>query len=304
MDYLLGEPRKYHPLVGFGNAAREVERLLWQEQGGRLRGAIAMLFMLIFTLGPVIALIALTASNIFLSQFVVVLGIYIAIAPRSLREHAEAVGNALHTNSLDHARIELSKLVSRDTQFLDEQEISAACCESVLENGSDSIFAALFWFCIPSIITHGHYEAGLCGVIIYRAVNTLDAMWGYKNSRYLNFGWAAARTDDILNFCPARLVAFSYAVLGNFRRALHCWFTQAPVWKSPNAGPVMAAGAGSLNILLGGAAIYDGSNQSRPVLGAGEAAQIVDIERALSLVRRTLLLWLACLLVLDWTLMT
>jgi adenosylcobinamide-phosphate synthase len=260
-----------------------------------------LLLMLFITLAPLFALILITANNIILSQFVVVLGIYIAIAPRSLKEHAKAVGDALNAGSLDDARFELSKLVSRDTQSLDERAISAACCESVLENGCDSIFAALFWFCLATVLTYGHYQAGLCAVITYRAVNTLDAMWGYKNDRYLAFGWAAARADDILNYCPARLVALSYAMLGNFKRALHCWFTQAPDWKSPNAGPVMAAGAGSLNILLGGAAIYHGNDQSRPLLGAGEPAQRGDIRRTLALVQHTLLLWIACILVLDWT---
>jgi adenosylcobinamide-phosphate synthase len=161
MDYLFGEPRKYHPLVGFGNIASGVERLLWQEHRGKIYGVIALLLMLFITLAPLFALILITANNIILSQFVVVLGIYIAIAPRSLKEHAKAVGDALNAGSLDDARFELSKLVSRDTQSLDERAISAACCESVLENGCDSIFAALFWFCLATVLTYGHYQAGL-----------------------------------------------------------------------------------------------------------------------------------------------
>ncbi|MCL4104048.1 UNVERIFIED_CONTAM: hypothetical protein GTU68_034910 [Idotea baltica] len=248
--------------------------------------------MIALTLVPVFAVAYFTVRDSFLSHLVIVVGVYLVIAPRSLREHATAVSDALYAGSTADARFQLSRLVSRDTQSLDEQAISAACCESVLENGSDSIFAALFWFCIPSIIAHGNYEA----------INTLDAMWGYKNNRYLYFGWAVARTDDALNYCPARLVAFSYAILGNTRRAFHCWFTQAPLWKSPNAGPVMAAGAGSLNIVLGGSAMYDGNDQSRPTLGAGAPARPEDIERSLALVQRTLIMWLTIFVALDWAL--
>ena len=125
-------------------------------------------------------------------------------------------------------------------------------------------------------------------------------MWGYRTPRYLRFGWAAARIDDVLNWIPARLTAASYALLGDTRVALRCWRDQAPRWDSPNAGPVMAAGAGSLNVLVGGPAVYHGTLEQRPVLGAGAPPRAAHIDAALQLVERTTLLWLGALLALAF----
>ena len=151
-----------------------------------------------------------------------------------------------------------------------------------MENGNGAVFGALFWFIL----------FGGAGAVLFRLANTLDAMWGYRNARFNAFGWAAARIDDVLNYLPARLTALAYALCGETRRALACWKQQAPHWESPNAGPVMSAGAGSLGLSLGGAAIYHGQREERPVLGQGQCANRHDIPRALKLVRHSLALWL------------
>jgi len=286
LDRLLGEPRRFHPLSGFGSLAKRIEKIVYggvelSPASRHARGIVAVCALLL----P-LALIAawLQQLAIFGVLFSVVL-LYFAIAPRSLGEHAVRVAEAFSASDLPAARQAVSMLVSRDTTKLDEEGVARATVESVLENGNDAIFGALFWFVV----------AGAPGALLYRLSNTLDAMWGYRNARYNEFGWAAARLDDVLNFVPARLTALSYALIGHTRSALSCWRQQAPTWDSPNAGPVMAAGAGALQVQLGGAAIYHGVLEQRPSLGCGNAVAAADIARAVQLVRRTLYLWLGAI---------
>lgn len=287
LDWLLGEPRRFHPLVGFGRVAQGCERLC-RERGHsshtvqRLRGVVAVVLMIL----PFVAAIAALSAVPKLGFIVDVLALYFTLGHRSLHDHARPVARALSANDEPEARRRVSLMVSRDSAALD---IENAATESVLENGNDGVFGALFWFAV----------AGAPGALLYRLANTLDAMWGYRNQRYLYFGWAAARFDDALNYIPARLTALTYAVLGRTRLALHCWRAQAPAWDSPNAGPVMAAGAGALGVSLGGPACYQGEWHDRPPLGAGRKPTADDIERALKLVRYGVVLWLIVLLAID-----
>jgi adenosylcobinamide-phosphate synthase len=192
------------------------------------------------------------------------------------------IAEALASGDLAAARKLTSRIVSRDTGRASGSDLAKGAVESTLENGNDAVFGTLFWFAV----------AGGPGALLFRLANTLDAMWGYRNARFLAFGWMAARTDDVLNWIPARLTALSYGVLGDTRRARECWMTQAAAWPSPNAGPVMSAGAGSLGLALGGTAEYDGIVETRPPLGNGREAEGKDIARAWQLVARTTLLWL------------
>jgi adenosylcobinamide-phosphate synthase len=283
LDAWLGEPRRFHPLAGFGRLAQDVERRLHADE--ILRGGFAVALLLApFTV------LALLLDRLPWGVVLDALLLYLAFGWKSLEEHAGRVRDALRADDQPAARQRVGLMVSRDTAALDREGVAKATVESVLENGNDAIFGAIFWFVL----------AGAPGVVLYRLANTLDAMWGYRNARYLRFGRAAARLDDVLNFIPARLTALSYALAGKFTRALRCWRSQGAQWKSPNAGPVMAAGAGSLGVRLGGAACYHGAMQARPPLGEGRPAQIEDIDRALGLIRRSLMLWVLVLFAGGW----
>lgn len=289
LDRIAGEAERFHPLVGFGKIAKYIEAIFNKGEQLKLKGILALsLCILPFSvLGYLIGLWLsddLLAEIIF-SSFI----LYISIAWRSLLEHGTAIYKALEKPDLSSARDAVARIVSRDCQELNETEIAVAATESVLENGADAIFSTIFWFMI----------AGVPGVICYRLTNTLDAMWGYKNERFLQFGWAAARFDDVLNYFPARLTALSYALTGHTRHALNCWSKQARIWKSANAGTVMASGAGALQVSLGGKAIYHGTTHLRPLLGLrlskSTRASAKSIKAACKLINRSLFLWLIVL---------
>jgi adenosylcobinamide-phosphate synthase len=288
LDLLLGETPRWHPLVGFGKLAGAIERRL---NRGRLRfwrGGLAWLLAVApLTALAWAALTATAAAGASVAALCIhALMLYFCIGLRSLRDHNLPIAQALADADLHAARALTSRIVSRDTASATPADLAKASTESLLENGNDAVFGTLFWFAI----------AGGPGAVLFRLANTLDAMWGYRNARFLQFGCAAARIDDALNYIPARLTALSYVLLAPTlqakRLAWQCWRTQAPAWSSPNAGPVMSSGAGALGLALGGAAIYDGQIEQRPPLGSGAAAGMEDIHRAWRLVARTTALWL------------
>ncbi len=281
LDAWLGEPKKYHPLVGFGNLALWLERKLNKPSDPasvRLKGIIAFCLALI----PLALLTDWLVKIPLLGELLSLYLLYTCIGANSLRKHAEQIQFALEDQDIKKARHNMSLIVSRDTRQLDQKQIAKATIESTLENGNDAIFAAIFWFVV----------AGAPGVLVLRLSNTLDAMWGYRTPRYYYFGWCAARCDDVLNWIPARLTAFSYALLGETSQAFSCWRKQARQHDSSNAGSVMAAGAGALGLILGGGATYYGQWKERPVFGLGKEAEAKDIGRALALIKKTIYLWL------------
>lgn len=291
LDWMLGEVRRWHPLVGFGNLAGKVERWLNRDPARYLRGVLAWSLVV---LPPVLLAMKLVSMAQHIHPLVAgalhAVLLYFCLGLRSLRDHVLPIQAALMNGELPLARSLTARIVTRDTGEADASDLSKAAIESTLENGNDAVFGTLFWFAV----------AGGPGAVLFRLANTLDAMWGYRSSRFFAFGWMAARCDDVLNWVPARLTALSYMLLGDRRRARLCWDTQAEAWPSPNAGPVMATGAGALGLALGGTAQYDGKIENRPPLGSGRPAEPEDIGRAWRLVGKTCLLWLGLLALAAW----
>ena len=201
--------------------------------------------------------------------------VYLAIGQNSLKQHGIAVFKPLLDEDLEKARHATSMIVSRDTSESNEQQLAKATVETITENTNDAVIAPLFYFAC----------FGAAGVVLFRLSNTLDAMWGYRNDKYEYFGKFSARMDDLLGYIPARITTFLFTLANplQIRITLKSIFGNGRKWYSPNAGIVMAAGAGALNVRLGGNAIYDGNEKQRLTLGVGEEPCAKDIKRSITL---------------------
>lgn len=205
----------------------------------------------------------------------------VGLAQRSLHDHVAAVLAPLRTGDLPAARAAVAMIVGRDTADLDAEQIAAAALESLAESFNDGVVAPACWLLI----------GGLPGLLAYKSVNTADSLIGHMEPRWRMFGWAAARTDDLMNLAPARLAGALIALAGG--RGWRTMLRDARRHASPNAGWPEAAMAGALNIRLGGVALYDGVATDRPTFGDGARPTADHLERGLRLYRRACaLLWL------------
>ncbi|NJD37369.1 MAG: cobalamin biosynthesis protein CobD [Geobacter sp.] len=265
LDLLLGDPRWLpHPVQGIGWLAQRAEAPLRRLIANpKLAGLVAVVWVVGSTVLVGLGLLkGATLLHPLLGDLVAILLLYTCFATRSLHDHALAVYRPLMAGDLATARQRVSWLVGRDTEQLDEGEVTRAAVESVAENTVDGCTAPLLFACL----------GGPLGALAYKAISTLDSTFGYKNERYLQFGWASARLDDLANLIPARLTALLVipaALLlrlhaGNawriFRRDRH----NHP---SPNGGQIEAAVAGALEVRLGGVNSYFGQPSTRPFMG-------------------------------------
>ncbi|CBL44399.1 Cobalamin biosynthesis protein, aminopropanol attachment [gamma proteobacterium HdN1] len=300
LDHRFGEVPRWHPLAGFGKLASALEKSL--NHGAPKKQFWLGIFawsllvgvptLLTFGISYGVQQMSPVASSAYWHIPFDAIILYFCIGYRSLCDHTTPIAKALEqaqqtseSHAIEQARNLTGRIVSRDTHAMTEVQCSRAAIESLLENGNDALFATLFWYLL----------LGPAGAILHRLANTLDAMWGYHNNRFEFFGKGAARIDDVLAYIPARLTALSYALTGKPIPALRCWAQHASRLASPNGGPCMSAGAGSLGISLGGPCRYHGQLMMKPFFGTGPAPAAADIFRAQQLLRRSLLLWLAVL---------
>ena len=270
-DLLVGDPRRWHPVAGFGRAALALERASYAPS--RARGAAYAGVLVV-----VAALAAELAARVVPRRVALAACTWAALGGRSLAREAGAVADDVRSGDLPAARAALPALVGRDPEGLDEAGICRAAVESVAENTADAVVGVLLWGAV----------AGPAGVAAYRAANTLDAMVGHRSARYADFGWAAARLDDALTWPVARaggaLAALCAPVAGgSARAALRALRRDGAAHPSPNAGRMEAAFAGALGLRLGGPLAYAGRLEERPELGDGRAPVPDDVGRAIRL---------------------
>ncbi|WP_372518061.1 cobalamin biosynthesis protein [Solirubrobacter ginsenosidimutans] len=269
-DAAFGDPRRGHPVAGFGRLAGAFERVAYRPT--RLAGAVYAAVLVGVTAGA-----AALLERALPKTLVRAVCLWAALGGRSLAREAEAVGGLVERGDLDGARVRIRSLVGRDPEALDATELSRAVIESVAENTVDAVIAPLVWTAV----------AGAPGVVAYRAVNTLDAMVGNRSDRYARFGTASARADDVMNWPAARLAAALTVLLsGRPAATWRAWRDDAPKHPSPNAGQIEAAFAGALGLTLGGTLAYRGRVEHRPQLGTGRDPRPADIARAVRLARR------------------
>ncbi|MCI5125115.1 MAG: cobalamin biosynthesis protein CobD [Candidatus Electrothrix sp. AR5] len=282
LDLLLGDPRWLpHPVRFIGRLALLAES--WTRKlpvNEHNSGRLAVLIVLCSTGGTCLGLFFLLS---FASQSFFLLGalfiLYTTLAARDLIRHALQVVHALAID-LETARKQVSMIVGRDTDQLDEAGIVRACVESVAENMADGIVAPLFWAVIGAtygqLLNGSPVAWGTTAAMLYKAVNTMDSMFGYKNERYLHFGSCAARLDDVINFLPARISGFSIVLAAllcrpvcrsDMKNSFRILVRDRQQHSSPNSGWPEAAMAGALGIQLGGESSYFGQPAEKPTIG-------------------------------------
>ena len=277
-DALLADPRRGHPVAGFGTAAAALENRVWRD--ARPAGVGYALALTAAAAGAGAALDRSTRTRPVLRVLATAGATWTVLGGTSLGRAAGELERALAGGDLPAARAALPALAGRDPSALDAAGLARATVESVAENTADAAVAPLFWGA----------AAGLPGLLGYRAVNTLDAMVGHRSPRYERFGWAAARLDDVANWVPARVtaaltVACAPLAGGSARGAWRAWQRDGSAHPSPNAGRCEAAVAGALGLRLGGRNLYGSRVEERPQLGDGRPPAAGDIPRAVRLSR-------------------
>jgi adenosylcobinamide-phosphate synthase len=272
-DLYFADPRRGHPVAGFGRAATALQR--WIYVDSRSAGVAYTTACVAGAAGVGVLAERAVRGSAGATVAATAVATWAVLGGTSLRREAATISAFLEADDLAAARERLPHLVGRDPSSLDRDQIARAVVESVAENTSDAVVAPLFWGAV----------AGIPGLLAYRAANTLDAMVGYRNTRYLNFGWASARFDDVLNWVPARFtgavtVAVAPTVGGSPIKTYKTLRRDGARHPSPNAGRCEASAAGALGVRLGGTNTYGDMVEDRPVMGGGRAPRVKDIRRA------------------------
>ena len=291
LDALAGDPRWfYHPVRMIGSLATRLETPTRKLLRFDFVAGIVTVLIIVSLTGLATWMLLAIANQIHTVAYYLlsILLVYTTVASHDLAVHGNEVYKTLVKKDIVGARNKVAMIVGRDTENLDEAEITRAAVESVAESTVDGVTAPLFYALI----------AGPIGAMAYKAINTLDSTFGYKNNRYIKFGWAAARLDDIANYLPARLTSPVMCIAAGLLRlrpvnAFKVMLSDRRNHSSPNSGFTEATMAGALGVQLGGLNYYLGKASKKPVIGhAIEQLNSKHIKKANQLMYVTSILFL------------
>jgi len=281
LDRLLPDRYGFKPFAWYLDWAESIEQRF--NGGSRMHGTAAVLL----ALGPIVLGVMLARYLLGEIGFVVrfafdVVVLYACLDVFRLGNGARAVAELLEAGDVREADAQLKEIAGKGATDLSEAGIAHAAIEAVLKQTNSLIISPVFWFIL----------LGPAGAVSQRLACILDKLWGHRYERFVEFGWAAARFDDVLQWVPARLTALSYAIMGSFEEALHCWRRQMGIWSDINSGPLLASGFGAMHMQNCEAA-DEVADYDSPVAGLSVVPDASHIHGAVALVWRVLLFWLA-----------
>ena len=298
MDSIFGDPRSsLHPVVLIGRLISFFENLFYPKSGCShhslfVRGTLVVVFVIFVTGAVAFALTEMAkAWGIWAYALISAVILYFTITPKALARDGLEIYRLLREGNIEKARYRLSWIVGRDTGNLEEPDIARGAVETIAENTTDGILSPLFYFLL----------LGPVGAACYRAANTMDSMLGYKNERYLYFGRAAARLDDVLNYIPARITFLLFVIASFFlgldaKNAWRIGLRDAKKHPSPNGGYAEGPTAGALHVRLGGWNYYEGKPEFREYMGDPDRLlEGADILRSLKLMYAATILFIGCM---------
>ena len=281
LDRFIPDRHGFKPFAWYLDWAESIEQRF--NGGSRLHGIAAVLLALIpIVLGVMLARYLLgEISGVVRFAFDVAV-LYLCLDIYRLGSGARAVAEMLEAGDVREADSQLKDLAGKGATDLSEVGIAHAAVEAVLKQTNSLIISPLFWFIL----------LGPAGAVLQRLACILDKLWGHRYERFVEFGWAAARLDDVLQWVPARITALSYAIMGSFEEALHCWRRQMGIWSDINSGPLLASGFGAMH-MQNCESTDDVADYDATIGGLSVVPDAGHIRGVIALVWRVLLFWLA-----------
>lgn len=281
-DRFLPERGGFRLWEWYGDWADSIEQRF--NGGLRVQGisAVALAVVPILIATGIAAFVLGQIAGVFAFIFSVAV-LYLCVNLFEIGIAAQSVATALDGGDVETAAQRLKQLTGRDTVETTAAGVAHATVEAVLKQANSIVIAPIFWFVV----------LGPAGALLQRMACMLDRLWGHRTAQFAEFGWAAARLDDLLNWIPARITALSYAVMGSFEDALHCWRRQAKMWSDINSGPLLASGLGALHLDTCDTGDSKQDVYGNTALDPANLPDAGDIRRAMALVWRVMLFWFA-----------